>query len=84
MAGGSARLADIAPVQDEPVVGVVAEPFGHEPRQALLDCAHRATRGQAQAIGDPEDVGVDGDGRLPEGGVQDDVRGLASDAGQGL
>ncbi len=62
------------------MVGVMPEAFRHKPRQTLFDGPHRAPRGQAQTIGDPKDVGIDGDGRLPEGGVQDDVRGLASDA----
>ncbi len=66
------------------MVGVMAKALRHEPRQALLDRPHRATWGEAQAIGDPEDVGVDRDDRLPEGGVEDDVCGLASDAWQRL
>ena len=38
--------------------------------------------GEAGAVGDAEDVGVNGHGRFAEGGVQDDVGGFASDAGQ--
>ena len=40
--------------------------------------------GDASAIADPEDMGVDGLRRLAPPHVQDDIRGLASDARKGL
>ena len=39
---------------------------------------------QASAIGDAEDVRIDGNGGLSEGSIEDDVRRLAADAGQRL
>ena len=39
---------------------------------------------QAQAMGDAEDVGVDGDRRLAEGHIEHHIGRLAPDAGQGL
>ena len=39
---------------------------------------------QAGAVADAEDVGVDREGLVPEGGVEHDVGGLAADAGQRL
>ena len=39
---------------------------------------------EAGAVGDPEDMGVDRDGRLAERDVEHDIRGLAPDARQSL
>ncbi len=39
---------------------------------------------EAGAVGDAEDMRVDGDGWLAEGSVQHDIGGLAPDAGQRL
>ncbi len=41
-------------------------------------------RGEAEAVAEAEDVGVDGEGRHAEGHVEDHVRGLAPDARQRL
>ena len=72
-AGGAFRfacLAHVAAVQNEPVVGVAAPALGHHLLEAQLDRV-RCLRGcEAGAVGDPEDVGIDGDGALAEGLVQ--------------
>jgi hypothetical protein len=41
-------------------------------------------RRQAGAVGDPKDVGIDGHGRLAEGGVEHHIGGLAPNPGQGF
>src|SRR4051812_40930282 len=81
-ASGLARRADVASVQDQPMVRVLLE-FGlgefHEP---VLHGPRVLARRDARAVGDAEDVRVDRDGRLAEGGIQHHVRGLAADAGE--
>ena len=83
-APGLARHADVAPVQDQPVMRVCAELLGHDLDEAVLDFAHVAPGREPGAVRDAEDVRVDGDRRLAEGGVHHDVCGLAADAGQRL
>ncbi len=56
----------------------------HDLFQAVLDLERVLARRQAGAVGDAEDMGVDRDGLVAEGDVQDHVRGLAPDAGQRL
>ena len=81
-AGRFARLADVAPVQDEPVVGVLAEFLRHVAQQLALDFERRLAGRKPGAVRDAEDMGIHGDGRLAERGVEDHVRGLATHAGQ--
>lgn len=50
--------------------------------EAGFDLVGIFARGQTRAIGNPENVRIDRDCRLPECFVQDDIRGFASDAGQ--
>ncbi len=50
-------------MQDEPVVGVAAPGLGHQLGEFVLDRFRRLRRRQAGAVGDPEDMGVDGDER---------------------
>src|SRR5688572_23264172 len=83
-AAGLAREADVAPVQDQPVVRVLQELGRRELDEALLDFARIATRSELRAVGDAEDVRVDGHRRLPEGRVEHHVGRLAADAGQAL
>ena len=47
-----------------------------------LDRKRGLAGGEAGSVGDPEDVGVDRDGRLAKGDVHDHARGLAPDPGQ--
>ncbi len=79
-----ARHADIAPVQDQPVVRILAELFRRRLEQAVLDFAHCPARREPGAVRHAEDVRVDCDRRLAEGDVHHDVRGLAANAGQCL
>ena len=81
---GIARLAHVAPVQDQPMVGMAQVPGGRAGEQAVLDFARRFSGCKAGAIADAEHVGIDGQRRLAEGDVQDHVRGLAPDPGQGF
>ena len=52
--------------------------------QFFFDFDDIFARCQSCAVGDAEDVGIDGDGGLAEGGVEYDVGGFAADAGQGF
>ena len=79
-----ARLADVAAVQDEPVVGVTQISLWDDLQQAQLDLVRRLARGEIEAMRHPEHVRVDGQGRLAEGDIEHDIGGLAADAGQRL
>src|SRR4029079_136999 len=79
-----ARLADIAAVQDQPMMGMALALRRHHGVEHLLDLGRGLAGSEAGAVADPEQMGVDGDGRLAEGGVEDDIGGLAADAGQRL
>src|SRR5690606_3104133 len=70
------RLADIAPVQQQPVMGVLAEFGRRQPREPCLDLHRCLTRGDASAVCHPEYVGVHRNHRLPKRGVEYNVRGL--------
>jgi hypothetical protein len=52
--------------------------------EPALDLEHVLAGREAGAVGDPEDVGVDGEGLGPEGAVHHHVGGLASNSGQRL
>src|SRR3990170_898989 len=80
---GLLRLAHIAPVQDQPVMAVVLVALGHDAFELELDLERRLAGCQPGAVGHPEGMGVDADGRLAEGGVEHDIGGLPPDAGQG-
>src|SRR6266851_6436730 len=77
---GFSRLAHVAPVQDQPVVRVLAEALGDELEKFVLDLAHILARCEAGAVGDAKDVRVHRDGRMAEGGVEDHVGGLPADS----
>ena len=66
------------------MVGVELEFIGHKLEQAFFYLVDIFSRCDAGTVGDAEYVRVYGDGRVPEGGVEDDVGGLASDARQVL
>ena len=57
---------------------------GVDSHELVLDRAHCAAGREAGPVRDAKDVRVDRDRRLAERRVQDDVRGLAADAGQRL
>src|SRR5215831_20439581 len=77
-----ARRADVAPVQDQPVVRVVPEFLRREFDQLALHLFDIGARREPGAVRHAEDVRVDRDRRLAEGDVEHDVRGLAPDPGQ--
>ena len=81
---GSARLADIAPVQDQPVMRAEQELGRDAAHQPVLHCARIGPGREAGAVADAEDMRVHGERRLAEGDVEHDIRRLAPDAGQRL
>ena len=52
--------------------------------QPVLHLAHVAAGGEAGAVGEAEDVGIDRHRTLAERDVEHDIGGLAADAGQRL
>jgi hypothetical protein len=71
-------------VQDQPVVRIAAEGLGHDLLELRFDLVHGLAWGEARAVADAEDVGVDGKCFLAERSVEDDVGRLAADARQRL
>ena len=51
----------------------------HDFEQFFFDCHHVLAWRDAGAVGDPEDVRIDCDGRLAEGDVQNHIGGFAAD-----
>ena len=64
------------------MVRVAAERLRDDLLELGLDLVDRLARREAGAVADAEDVRVDGERLLAEGGVEDDVGGLSADAGQ--
>ena len=81
VAEGFLRLAGVAAVEDEPVVGIEDEFFRDDFDQFVFHFAHVFARGEVHAVGDAEDVGVYSHRGLAEGGVEDDVGGFPPYAG---
>src|SRR5690242_8962239 len=81
---GAARLADIAAVQDQPMVSMALAVGRHDGVEHALDLGRGPAGGEASAVANPEQMGVDGNSGLAEGGVEDNIGGLAPDAGQSL
>src|SRR5262245_57010802 len=77
-----ARLADIAAVQDQPMMGMALALRRHHRLEHALDFGGGLAGSETGAVADPEDMGVDGDGGLAECRVEDDIGGLAADAGK--
>ena len=71
-------------MQDQPVVGIQLVLVGHVPEQRFLNGEYVLAGRESRAIPDAEDMGVDGDGRMPKGGVENNVGGFPPDAWQGL
>src|SRR4051794_3193267 len=69
-AAGLPRGADIAPVQDQPVMRVFQVLGRREFEQPVLDLARLLAGRDASAVRDAEDVRVDRHGRLAEGRIQ--------------
>jgi len=66
------------------VVRVAAERLRDNLLELHLDILDRFSGREAGSIADPEDVGVDRERFLAERGVQNDIGGLAADAGERL
>ena len=75
-----ARYAGVATVQDEPVVSSEQVVFGYAAHQLLLALVDVVRCSEPEAVGDAEDVRVDGDYWLLVERVQDDVGGFAADS----
>jgi hypothetical protein len=65
-------------------MGVAAERLGDDLFKLGFDLVDVLAGGEAGAVAHSENVGVDGEGFLAERGVENDVRGLAADAGERL
>ncbi len=74
----------IAPVQNQPVMGVALELGRNDALQRQLDFERIFARRQARAIADAKQMRIDRNGRLAERDIQNNIRGLAPDAGQRL
>src|SRR5437899_5679342 len=81
---GLACQADVAPMQDQPMVRILQVFRRGEFEQPLLDLERILAWSDAGAVGDAKDVRVDRHRRLAECRVEHHVRGLAADAGQAL
>ncbi len=66
------------------MVGVAQEVGGDAFDQAVFDGADIGAGGQASAVAEAEDMGIDGHGGLAESDVEHDVGGFAADAGEGF
>ena len=64
------------------MVSIAAERLRHDLLELRLNLIHGLARREAGAVADTEHVGVDREGFLAPGRVQDDVGGLAPDPGQ--
>jgi hypothetical protein len=69
-------------VQDQPVVRIQPEGLRNNPIKLELDAKRVLAGGKAGAVAHPEDVRVDGEGLLVEGGVENDVGRLPPDSRQ--
>ena len=66
------------------MVCIELELVRYQPQQPFFNLAYILARRDTGAVGYPENVGVHGNGGLPEGGVEHHVGCLASDTGQCL
>src|SRR6185437_12125929 len=81
---GSPRLAHIATVQDQPVMGTMLVALRHDPVESKLHLQRGLTGREPGAVRNPESMRVDGDRALAKGDVEHDIGGLAPDAGERL
>lgn len=65
------------------MMGVLKVGAGNHLEKLFFDFVGRFPFGESRAVGDAEDVGVDGERRMTEGDVEHHVRGFASDARKG-
>src|SRR5687768_697533 len=83
-AAGLAREADVAPVQDQPVMRILQVLRRGELEQLELHFERVLARRNSRAIRNAENMRIDRHRRLAEGGVQHYVGGLAAHARQGF
>ncbi len=81
---GFARRAHIAPMQDQPMVGVFFPSIGHSFQQIRLHRRRGFARGQTRAVRNPVNVGIHGDHRLAKGDIQHHIGGFPPHSRQGL
>ena len=74
----------IAPVQDQPVVGMKLEIGRHIVLNGAFNVIDGFAGADAGPVADAKDMGVDGLGRLAPPHVQNHIGGLAANTGQGL
>ncbi len=79
-----AGLADVAPVQDQPVMGMQQEGLRNTFQQFFLDFQRRLALRQAGTVRYAEKVRVDSDCGLSEEDIEHDIRGLSPNACQGF
>src|SRR3546814_9008142 len=79
---GRTRLADIAPVEDQPVVRAEAERGRYALFELRLNLLRRLAAGQPGAVADAQDMRVDRESLLTEPAVEHDIGGFAPHAGQ--
>src|ERR1044071_2068495 len=78
------RHADVAPMQNQPVMSMALIFRRHHTVELHLHFQWRLAGGDTGSIADTEDMGVDGNRWLIKGDVEHDICGLAADAWQGL
>ena len=71
-------------MQNQQMMGVLEISGRCQLEQLLFNCQHGLAPGEAGAVGDTENVSINGDRRGSEGGVQDNVGCLAPHTGQGF
>jgi uncharacterized membrane protein len=76
------RQADIAPVQNKPVVCMTLVFGRHRLLELAFDFERRLADGQPGTVSDPEDVRVDRNRRLAKGDIENHIGRFAADAGQ--
>lgn len=64
------------------MMGMQEMTFRDSPHQGNFNFFRCGGMYQAAAVGDAENMGVNGDPRLPEGDVENDIRGFAADTGK--
>src|SRR3546814_3356776 len=79
---GGARFADVAAVEDQPVVRADAEGLRGFLVELFFDREHRLAGGEAGAVADAEDMRVDRESLGAKRAIHHDIGGLAPDARQ--
>lgn len=79
---GIASLANIAPMEDQPVMGVEAKFWRNVFFQGLFDLQGSFARSKSRSVGDAEDMCIYGHGGFLKGDVAHHVGGFASNTGK--